>query len=56
MAAPVSTAMAIDEPLVVSLTNAAPAAKAPSRQAKPAVHAKIAGQRRARTARTSPAI
>src|SRR5262249_27241440 len=56
MAAPVSTAMAIDEPLVVSPTNAAPAAKAPSRQARPAVHAMIAGQFRARTARTTAAI
>src|SRR5215467_15255090 len=56
MAAPVSTAMVIDEPLVVSPTNAAPATKAPSRQAKPAVHAMIAGQFRVRAARTSAAI
>src|SRR5215469_10547212 len=56
MAAPVRTAMAIDEPLLVSPTNAAPEAKAPSRQTKPAVHAMIVGQRRTRMARTSAAI
>src|SRR5215472_13924498 len=56
MAAPVRTAMVIDEPLLVAPAKAAPAAKAPSRQAKPTVHAVIAGQFRARTARATAAM
>src|SRR5215813_3162745 len=56
MAAPVRTAMVIDEPLLVSPTNAAPAPKAPSRQAKPTVHAMIAGQFRTGTARATAAM